>query len=229
MLCISRTEFEQMYKQARQKELLETIVAKGFSLEELKADLSKMQEVVNSVNAELIKNKEEIEIFVALFGHLGMYPKDSEVCLILKDTIDPRKIAIRTLDELKSSIKESAITDFGIMSDDGLRQFQLKQYKGKLNTDNLFAFIESKINHYGKDLGYTNLLVLLQSEGDDIVDIDFEELNKRISTIGIKSDCEVLVSYNEENKFDVINCVYPTLSTCRKERPIDFKWHSEGR
>ena len=229
MLCISRAEFEEMYKQAKQEELLEAIITKGYSFEELQADKTKMQEIVDSVNVELIKNKDEIEIFVALFGHLGMYPKDSDVCFVLKDTIDPRKTPVKTLEDLKSSIKEGSITDFGIMSDDGLRQFQLKQYKGKLNTDDLFAFIEKKINHYGKDLGCTNLLVLLQSEGGDINDIDFEELNKRIIGIGIKSDVEVLISYNEENKFDVINVIYPTLGTCRKERLTDFKWHSEGR
>jgi len=229
MLCISRVEFEGIYKQAKQKELFAAIIEKGYSFEELKADMGKMQEVVDSVRAELIKNKEEIEIFVALFGHLGMYPKGSKVCFILKDAIDPRKTPISTLDDVKSSVKEGSITDFGIMSDDGLRQFQLKQYRNKLTTDDLFAFIEKKLNHYGKDLGNTNLLVLLQSEGGDVGDIDFEELNKRIIGTGIKSEMEVLVSYNEENKFDVINVVYPTSGTCRKERQTEFQWYDEGR
>lgn len=218
-----------MYKQAKREEILTAVFDAGYSLEELKANKERMLEIVDSVQGEMIKNKEEIEIFVALFGHLGMYSPESKVCFILKDVVDPRKMPIRTLNELKASIKEGSITDFGIMSDDGLRQFQLKQYKEGLNTDDLFAFIEKKLNHYGKDLGSTNLLILLQTEGGDIGEIDFEELNRRVIGIGIKSDVEVLVSYNEENKFDVINVVYPTLGTSRKPRPTEFKWYSEGR
>lgn len=227
MLCISRAEFENIYRQAKREELLAAIVDKGYSFEDMKADKAKMQEVAESVQADLMKNKDEIEIFVAQFGLLGMYPKDSDLCFVLKDIVDPRKTPVTSLKTLKSSIKEGSITDFGVMSDDGLRQFQLKQYKGKLNTDDLFAFIESKINHYGKDLGSTNLLILLQSEGGDISNVDFEELNKRIQGIGIKSDIEVLVSYNENNTHNVINVVYPKLGTLRKERSSQFKWHDE--
>lgn len=228
MLCISRKELEEMYKQARRRDLFAAIVAKGYSIDELKSDKSKMQEVVDYINAKLIKETKEVETFVALFEHLGMYPEGSEVCFVLKDTVDPRKKPVKTLEELKLSIKEGTITDFGIMSEDGLRQFQLKQYQGALNTGDLFSFINESINHYGKDLGHTNLLVILQSKDSNIDDVDFEDLNKRILGIGIKSDIEVLVSYNEDNKFDVINVVYPILGTCRKERPAAFKWYSEG-
>lgn len=229
MVCLGRIEFEQMFKQAKEEELLKMMLAKGYSFQEMQADSAKVHEVVDSVNAEMLKDKDEVELFIALFCHLGAYPDGSDVCFALKDDVDPRKKKINTLDELKSSIKESSPTDFAIMSDDGLRQFQLKRYRGNLTTADLFEFIEKKINHYGKDLGSSNLLVLLQPEEGSEGDIDWDELNTRIKTIGIKSDIQVVISFNEKNEYDVIISVYPEVVANRRKRPEGFTWHAEGR
>lgn len=217
---MDRRELESMHRRARIKDLVEAIVQKNYTFDDLRNNLNKMEEVADFVNARLMKEKEEIEIFVALFGHLGIYPKNTQICFVLEDDFDPRKTAIKTLEELKASIKENALTDFGVMSGDGLRQFQLKQYKDELNTDGLFDFIKKKIEHYGKDLGQTNLLIILQGVGEDIGTIDFEILTKRLNEMGMKPGFEILVSYNEANKVDVINRVYPSLATCRMEREV---------
>ena len=227
MLCLEKEEFENMYKEARYNDLFIFLESKGYSVDDLKKDPKKMEEVASSVSAELLKGKDEVEIFAALFEYSDVYGSDSMVCFVMKDTIDPRKKSVATLEELKDSIREDSLTDFSIMSDDGLRQFQLKQYKGKATTVDLFAFIVEKVTHYGKDLGNVNLLIVIQSPDSDIGDIDFEELHERIKSIGLKSESDILISYNEENKFDVINSVYPTLGTNRKERPKEFKWHKE--
>lgn len=220
MICLSKGELEELYKQAKRKELLETIVSKGYSLDDLQGDKVKMEHVVDVVKANHTNDKEEIEISLTLFKYLRMYPEGSEVCFVLKDNVDPRKNPISSFIELKAALKEGTLTDFGIMSEDGLRQFQLKQYRSELNTENLFQFIKKKLAHYGNDLGYVNLFVQLQSSGGVIDNIDFKELKDRIGTLGIKTDIEVLVAYNEADQFDVINCVYPTLATLRKERIV---------
>lgn len=224
MICMSRSELEGMYREARHEQLLKVISEKGYSINELREDRNKMQEVADQVRLTYLKSKEEIEIFVVLFGHLSMYPEGSEVGFILKDTINARTVSINTLEQLKSSIKENSITDFGIMSDGDLRQFQLKQFRGKLSTCDLFKFIEKKIRHYGKDLGNTNLLILLQSEEGNMDDVDLEELSKNIHSIGIKSDIEVMLSYNENNTHDVICVIYPEVKVLRKKRPKKFSW-----
>lgn len=215
MLCLEREEFEKIYKEQRQKELVEFISQEGISLDDLASSKKKLEEVATTLHDRLMEQKEEIEIFAAAFVYLRVYD-NSQVCFILRDNIDPRKNPPKTLEELKSSIKENSIVDFGILSEDGLREFQLKQYKEKLTTDDLSNFIQKVVNKYGKDFGNTNLMIVLQS-GGDIGDLDFEELNQRVTNMGIKSDCEVLISYNENNKFNVINCVYPNLATNRRE------------
>jgi len=229
MVCLGRVEFELMFKKAKEEELLQMMLAKSYSVEEIQADPAKMHEIVDSVNAEMLKDKDETELFIALFCHLGAYPDGSDVCFVLKDDVDPRKNKINTLDELKNSIKESSPTDFAIMSDDGLRQFQLKRYRGNLTTDDLFTFIKKKINHYGKDLGSSNLLILLQPEDGSEGDIDWDELNVKIKEIGIKSEIEVVISFNEKNEHDVIISVYPEVVANRRKRTEEFTWHNEGR
>lgn len=217
MVCLTKDEFTAMYKGAKQAELFAEIVKMGYSLEEIRADKAKMQKVVDAVHSNRANDKEEIELFVALFSQLEHYPEGSHVCLILKDGLDPRKETPTTFDELKAALKENEITDFGIMSDDGLRQFQLKQYRGPLTTDDLFSFIESKVRHYGNNLGETNLLVVLQSPEADLGNVDFDDMCTRLNKIGIKSGSEILLSFNEENKYDVIVRVFPEVGHTKKE------------
>lgn len=94
------------------------------------------------------------------------------MCFVLKDGFRPQKEPITTFENLLNSIKEANLTDFAILSDDGLRLFQLKRY-GKdhgqvIETDALFEFIKKKLSHYGNALGDTNLLIALQREDSDI-------------------------------------------------------------
>lgn len=220
MVCLAKQEFLDMYSVAKKVELLREVERRGYTLDSLRADRAKMQEVVDAVGADHANDKEEIELFVALFSQLKHYPEGSQVCLILRDGLDPRKTAISTFAELKDSLKENEITDFAIMSDDGLRQFQLKQYKDKLTLDALFTFLQSKIKHYGGDLGDTNLLLILQSAGGDLGEVDLEELCTKLHQIGIKSKSEILLSLNEENKFDVIVRVFPTVGVLREPRKV---------
>jgi len=218
MVCLTKEEFMAMYRGAKQAELFAEIVQMGYSIEELQADKAKMQKIVDTVHANHANDKEEIELFVALFSQLEHYPEGGRVCLILKDGVDPNKTPISTFNELKSNLKENEITDFGIMSDDGLRQFQLKQYRGDLTTDAMFDFIQKKLRHYGNNLGDTNMLLVLQSPDGDLKEVDFDELCAKLNQIGIKSESEILVSFNEENKFDVIVRVFPKVAATRKER-----------
>ena len=227
MICLSQDEFEKIYKNARRHELFSAILEKGYSLGELGDDQFKVEDVVNSILPKIFSKKEEIEIFVALFEQLRMYPDGRQVCFPLKKSTDPRKLSISSLEDLKNAVEENTITDFGIICDDGLRLFQLKQYKGQLNTSDLLVFIERVINKYGRNFGDTNLLIVLQSENGDVGDVNWKEINERIACAGIKSDAEVLISFNENNMYDVIIQVYPKLGTLRKKRPTEFEWYGE--
>ncbi len=142
------------------------------------------------------------------------YSKDSQICFHLKDSYDVTKDTIDDISKLKTIVKEDDLTDFLFLSDEGSRAFQLKAFHGETDIDALFNFINKKLRHYAYDLGSVNLLITMSSKGDFKGDF-FQELHRRLSDIEIKGDGEILVSYNEESTFDVINTVYPTLGTTR--------------
>ncbi len=216
MICFTQAELSGLYGTAKKLEIAKEIAAKGYAPIEMMFDPQKLNEIVDTLKERGLKSKEDVEIFVALFTYLEFYSEDSRVCFVMKDSFNPRKTPIQTFDELKNALKENELTDFAIASADGLRQFQLKRYRDELNTDSLLAFIQKKLAHYGNDMGGRNLLILLQAdEGTDIGVIDFEVLSQALKESDIKTEDHILISYNEMNKVNVINTVYPTLGTTR--------------
>ena len=177
--------------------------------------LSEMQSLINY--------KEDAEIFMAAYLILNFYPGTNKICFLMKDGFNPKKDSIDTLDKLKKHLKEYSLADFGLLSGDGLRSFQLKAYREPCNDKEFIKFIEKKLKHYAYNIGTTNLLIVLQSEGDIEEDF-FENIHKRLLELKLKGTGSILITYNEENKFDVMNTVYPTLTTTR----IPYKKLSQG-
>ncbi len=212
-ICFDSFDLKQLFETEGKGRLIREIKKSGYSTEDLLIDESKIHEIVNTV--KLVKDKEDVEIFIALYSLFRFYPKESKICFLLKREVDPKKEPIDTLEKLKNSLKENDLTDFGLMTDDGLRNFQLKQYIETVSADGLFNFIKEKLLHYGNNLGDTNLLIILRATKGDIRGSFFHDLHKKLKTLSIKGDGCILVLYNEENKFDVMNTVYPNLGTTR--------------
>ena len=220
MLCFEKVELAGLYKASKHKEFRGEIKKRKFSTEDLVSDKAKVHEIVDAVLAKHSNDKEEIEIYLSLFsGLLNYYSENSMICFILKNNIDPNNLSMDTLKGLKDNLKENEITDYGIMSSDGLRQFQLKQYKEELSTNALINFLLLKILHYGNNLGDTNLMVVLQGNGkSNVVNIDFEEVHQKLKQANIKSDSEILVAYNEFDENNVVVRVFPELALSRTPR-----------
>lgn len=211
MICFDNLELKHIFESPMRKWLQEEIAKKGYSTDDLLRDnKAKMHEIVAS--PETLKDKEDKEIFSALYIFPGFYPKESKICFLLNDGVDPKSIG--SLDSLKISLKEKDITDFLLWHDDGFRAYQLKAYTGKTEMNEFFEFLKKKLLHYGNDLGETNLLINMQSQGDFTEDF-FHDIHEKIKTLGLKGTGHVLISYNEENKFDILNTVYPHLETTR--------------
>ena len=215
MLCLDKSECKALYKDAKVIELLATMDELDYTFPDLLEDMEKMKQVANTISDRISTNKEEIEIFASVFCYLKFYPEGSRVCFVMKDSVNPSSISVTSLDELIGITREYTVTDFGIFSDDGLRQFQLKQFKETLDTNTLFKFLDKKLKKYGYDLGATNLLVVIQSPEGDIGNVSFDELSIRLKKLPIKSKSDVLISYNENNETLVINTVHPTLGTTK--------------
>lgn len=215
MICIEKEESQLLYKDMKSSELIKALMERGYNLIDLIEDKSKVQEILTEVHSKISNNKEELEIFASVFCYLEFYPPGSKVCFVLKDSINPSSLSVKSFSDLIKVIKEYTITDFGIFSEDGLREFQLKQFKGEPTTNELFKYINKVLKKYGYNLGSTNLLLVLQSEDSDLSGIDFQKLNDCLRGLEIQSKSDILVSYNEENKVNVINTVYPSLGTSR--------------
>lgn len=216
MICLDKNELVKFYKDAKIVEFRNKISERGYTSEELKSNNQKIHEVVDPVVAKGLKDKEEVEIFASLFCFLQFYPKGSKICFILKDGFNLSKNVIHSLQDLKNAVKEYELVDFGIFSNDGLRQFQLKRYRGKLHTRDIFDFIKKKVEHYGKELGDVNLLMVLQSSDRVFSNNLFHEVHEKLKKLKLTFSGQILISYNENMQFSVINQVYPNLATTRR-------------
>ena len=206
---MSKNELKGLFELAGKKFLLEQISKQGYRLDDFRGNRAKMLEFIKSI--KLVRNKEDHEIFSVLFVFSDFYEKDCEICFELKSGVS-LDVEISSLAKLKGVCEESTLNDFIIIASDGARTFQLKRYRNILQTDELFKFLQEKLLHYGNTLGKTNLLVMLESKNGDLSSVDFHKINEMLLDLDLKNtDSEVLISYNEENKFLVINRVYPTL------------------
>lgn len=217
ILCFDENDLKQLFELPTRARLAKEVINSGISPEALLADIDKMRAIVNKV--KVVNTKEDVEIFSALYIYLRFYSTGSKVCFKLLDSADPDKDPVRSLKKLKSVIKENDLTDFLIMSDDGCRAFQLKAFTGDTDLQSLYSLIENKLKHYGYMLGDVNLLITMQSKGD-IPENFFQELHERLKDLPIKGTGHVLILYNENNTYDVMNTVYPTLGTTRIEHII---------
>jgi len=214
MICMDRADMLKLFH-SKKIELIEEMQLKGYTVKELANNSEKMNQIVDIVVDRGLRDNAEVEIFIALFSILNFYPAESKVCFVLNNDFNLSKDIIHTLKDLKDAIKEYELTDFAILSSSRLGQFQLKRYRGELDTSSIFKSIKHNLAHYGNDLGDVNLLILLQTEGKDISVIDFHELNQQLIDCDFKSQGKILILYNEENKFDVINRIYPDVTTSR--------------
>lgn len=212
MICFDQEELKDIFEAPSRKQLTEEIQKNNFKPVDFLIDKQKVQKIMSSI--KIINDKEDVEIFSALYMFLKFYSKTSKICFVLKDGINPQKDDISNLKKLKESLKENDLTDFGLMSSDGFRSFQLKAYRDKLTSDECFNFLKKKLKHYANDMGDTNFLITLQS-GGEIPENFFEDIHNNLKSLNLKGGGHILISYNENNKFDVINTVYPTIGNTR--------------
>lgn len=213
LICFDYQELREIYEKSKKTEIWDQVAQKGLVFNDMYRNTDKFRKLVDVVIESGLKDKDEAEIFMSLLLVVNFY-KDSMICFVLKDGIDPHKIKITNLLELISVVKENDLTDFAIRSNDGIRQFQLKRIKFLPTTKSLFDFIKEKIIHYGNNLGSVNMLFVLQGQGE-ISNEMFVELNFKLKELSFKTQAEILIAFNENNEVYVMNQVYPDVTTTR--------------
>ncbi len=215
MVCFDQEDLKQLFETPTRKRLAEIISKSNIPSYVLLRDRKKMEEMIKGL--KIINDKEDKEIFSVLYHFTKFYGTTCKICFLLKDGVSLKESTVGSLQELKSILREKDLTDFIIWRNDDFIAFQLKSYQGNTEINEFFNFLKEKLLHYCNDLGTTNLLISMESEGAFEGDF-FQELEKRVRSLGLKGTGHVLVSYNEENKYNVINTIYPKLGTTRIKR-----------
>ncbi|MCR4328484.1 MAG: hypothetical protein NUV53_03110 [Patescibacteria group bacterium] len=211
-ICFTQNELSSLYKAAKLKQLMQEMSARGVTLKDLAGNHSRMEEIANMVGDRGAADRDEHEIFAGLFVFAQFYGNDSEICFELQDSFSPQRDRIVSLADLINLRKTDTESDFMIKAEDGFRDFQLKRYRGPLQTQAILDFIIGVVRHYGNNLGDTNLLIQLQSPSYTHMDADFHDLHNQIASIGFPFLGQVLVSYNDNNKSQAIIQVHPKLT-----------------
>lgn len=215
IICFDKSELKLLIENAKKKEIMDEMTQKNLNFDDLRQDKQKMSEISNAIAHKTVEHKEEHEIFAAAYCFSDFYRSNSQIGFELKSNFDINKDKILNLNDLKNAREENTLSDFIIISSDGLRNFQLKRYRDVLNTKSILSFIKKQLNKYGNDLGFINLLIVLQVPNSEISVVDFEKINNELKSLKLNFEGQILISYNENNKLNVINRVYHELGTSR--------------
>jgi hypothetical protein len=209
--CFTQPELRALHKAASIQELNSEMERRGVTIEDIMHDRAQMQEIANVAGDRGAANRDEHEIFAALFIFAQFYGTGSHICFELQNIFNANQDRISSLADLIRFRKIDTESDFMIRTGNDFRDFQLKRYRGVLDLDAIFDFIVEVVRHYGNNLGDTNLLIVLQSPDYTRMDIDFHELHNRITAVGFLFLGHVLISYNNNNTTQEIIQVHPEL------------------
>lgn len=215
MLVFTPLELGQLWRTSMLKEVWTEMNKKGYSSFDITLDKNKLDNITNLVVAKRCKQKEDVEIFIAISSCLAFFKEDNgKIGFPLSDSITPKKTPIRTLENLKAVCKENHLTDFAFFCSNNVYEFQLKQYTQEITTEKLLDEMIRKIKSYGYKLGTTNIVFHLQGNGPafSTYEIDFKKIHKKINTIiDLSTIGHVYIQYNDQNKHIVMIEVYPKL------------------
>lgn len=179
--------------------------------------------ITNTLVNRNAKSTDCFELFYAtVLAEEVFGSEDVLVCFELKQNISSKDIKNVGYSNLVDLLRKDTSLDFAICKNGNLVQFQLKQYKGSLETGAVADFIEQKVKNYGR-LGNVNLLVVLQGDDNDgsqviVTDINYCEIHQRLKNCRFETNAEVLIHVNDRNKDHVLTQVHPGLIEYRFPR-----------
>ncbi len=207
IVCYSKKELVDIFKNYGKKDLKGKV---SIDVERLKKTLENFSKVLRS--------RDNHEIFIATFSFLDFFESKSEVCFKLEN-FNTNKDRANTLEELNRF--RAKTPDFIIKSGDKLlRHFELKRYRNKIDTEELFNYIKKTIREYGDNIGNTNIIFLIQPEKPFMrVEINFQNLYQNIKSLNYKFNGQILLNWNENCDQNILVQLYPKLT----KQKIDFK------
>lgn len=214
VLCFEQKELLALLELDAKAELLDEMRARGLSFDDLRKDRRLMVELASDVGQKTAEHRDKHEVFGAAFDLVDFYGAESLICFEMRSGFDPNKDRITTLEELNRH-REGSVSDVLILSGDVTRSFQMKRYRGPLDDQAIFEFIAEKVASYGNDLGDMNLLLILQSKDNDLSLVDFSKIHEKLTELDYSFGAWIMIVHNENNRYSVINTVYPDLVVSR--------------
>jgi hypothetical protein len=218
IVCFKREELERLYKEDQLLAMKKEMAKQGVTVEDLESDYAKREiknfkKVADAVGLYVANDRDLHEVFASMHIFLPFYEKNSEVCFELKSSFILGRTAISTLVDL-NHLREDVLGDFIIKSSDGFRIIQLKRYREGLDADSVFEYVKQQLAKYGRSLGDTNLLIILQPpKGSSLDGLDFEEVYQRLKALNLVITGQVLLAFNSNSTETVIEQVYPEHTT----------------
>lgn len=207
-----------MYELHVKQEIQKKLIGRDMGAADL--DFKSIHQITDELSKSAANDIDEHELFGALFSYSKFYPEDSKLCFELKSGFRIGTDSITTISELFQHVEKNTTTDFMVETEDGLRDFQLKRYKGRLLTEDVLDYIKKCIGVYHGALSDTNLLIQCQSPDEDISAVDFHEIHQKLTQMDMDLSGHIIFAYNESNAVMVMNTLYPIIG--RSEVPIIF-------
>lgn len=202
-------ELAALHSQLKLQNLKAALIEKGLTVLDMIFQTPQFNALMHELVAKMSGDRDEHELFVALYGLVAFMGDEIEIGFELKSSFIPNKNTINTVEELNNFRRTDTDIDFLIRRTDGVREFQLKRFKKSLTTSNLLVELEKIIKHYGNKLGDVNLLVIMQSSKTE--EIDWQLVSTQIQSILPKDDsAEVLLRFRD-NESDIMVRLHPKL------------------
>ena len=217
IIFFERDELQRIFELSKKAEMVQAMKDDGYAFSDFFRDRSLMQKLADSLGLRGANDKDEHEVFAALFIFIDFFAPGAQIGFELEG-FNSNKDTITTLKDLLKFRKESSDSDFGILQDEGYRAFQMKRYRGKMEASDVAAFIKKKLDHYGGSLGNTNLWVVLQPPAWTESNLDFPDLFAQIQAFQFDYPGHIWISYNNRNIEEVIVQVHPDLRKSTRPR-----------
>lgn len=215
-ILFSKKELVDLFKYHGVLEMKKRLVEHKLQPRDIFLNPEKIDDVISASSKKISQDRDLHEIFASVFIFHNFFEKDTEICFELNNKFDKKRDHINSFDDL-NKYREGTFSDFGLRFQGGIRLFQLKRYREELSAEKLSDFIKKVVAHYGNDLGIVNLLIILQSPDKQLSNEIFYEINEKIKIFNWSFKATILISYNEDSKFSVINQVYPIVTTTRRQ------------
>ncbi len=169
-------------------------------------DSKEVKDFINRLAKGSVDSK-EYEYYVALQDLYNAFEKSCDFCFKLKRNFDPKLDIINTIEDLEKFRDEAP--DVIVKYKNSDYPFELKRYRGKINFDDIYAFIKKNVvDHYS---GKQNFLIILQPVSGSAIDISiFKQIHEQLKSEKNQPGY-IGLTFNHDNKEIMTIRVIPKL------------------